>query len=354
MPDGRSDPILHYSKSVQDASVATALAWETTEIAMTSSEDPDTLGTSRHIGPLTWARCAEHLSATARCYDLSQLIAAQAPMSPFARPFEIAYGATTGIPGTIHAGNGESIGGGITQQGTHLDALGHFGALPQPWGGEAAFPAEEVTYYAGLPQTVVKPDPNGGLARLGVDRVPPIVTTGLLLDAAAHLGDGRQLAAGFEITASGLAAILEKQRLDARGILPGDAVFIHTGWGRRWENTTEGTYYTCGPGLSADGAAFLSAHEPAVVGLDNPFTDPVAEGQLAGRARPPKGMPPHVPFGAHHHNLVEAGVLQIQNLRLEALAHDRVWLFAAIILPLRLDGASGSPVRPIAIGTPAG
>ena len=36
-----------------------------------------------------------------------------------------------------------------------------------------------------------------------------------------------------------------------------------------------------------------------------------------------------------------------------ALAGDKVWLSCTIILPLRTQGASGSPVRPVAIGAPA-
>ena len=90
-----------------------------------------------------------------------------------------------------------------------------------------------------------------------------------------------------------------------------------------------------------------------LVALDNPFTDPVAEGFLEGKAPPAPGTPPGLPFAIHHQNLTQAGIHNIQNANLGAMAGDKVWLSCTIILPLRTQGASGSPVRPVAIGAAA-
>jgi kynurenine formamidase len=87
-----------------------------------------------------------------------------------------------------------------------------------------------------------------------------------------------------------------------------------------------------------------------LVALDNPFTDPVAEGQLQGQAPPPAGTPPGLPFFVHHYNLTQAGIHQIQNAHLEELAADEVWTSCTIILPLLERGGAGSPVRPVAFG----
>ena len=87
--------------------------------------------------------------------------------------------------------------------------------------------------------------------------------------------------------------------------------------------------------------------------LDNPFTDPVASGQLDGAGSLPNGVSPDAPFQIHHLNLVQAGVLQIQNLDLSQVVADGVRIGALLVLPLRITGASGSPVRPILIGGPA-
>ena len=95
--------------------------------------------------------------------------------------------------------------------------------------------------------------------------------------------------------------------------------------------------------------ADLAAH-PEIRPL---FADPVAEGFLQGKAPPPAGAPEGLPFAIHHTNLAESGIYQIQNANLGAMAQDKVWLSCTIILPLRAQGNSGSPVRPVAVGVPA-
>jgi kynurenine formamidase len=61
---------------------------------------------------------------------------------------------------------------------------------------------------------------------------------------------------------------------------------------------------------------------------------------------------PGLPFSVHHNNLTQQGIHQIQNLVLDEMARDRVSLSCAIVLPLRVLGGAGSPVRTIAIGVP--
>jgi kynurenine formamidase len=57
-----------------------------------------------------------------------------------------------------------------------------------------------------------------------------------------------------------------------------------------------------------------------------------------------------LPFAIHHHDLTQAGIYQIQNANLGALANDKVWVSCTMILPLRAQGNAGSPVRPVARG----
>ena len=116
-------------------------------------------------------------------------------------------------------------------------------------------------------------------------------------------------------------------------------LYIYTGWGDGWKDPdTEKTYYTKGPGLSYDAAKYIESKAVVLVALDNPFTDPVAEGFLQGKAAPPAGVPAALPFAIHHHNLVVAGIHNIQNANLGELAKDKVWLSCTIILPLRIPG----------------
>jgi len=108
--------------------------------------------------------------------------------------------------------------------------------------------------------------------------------------------------------------------------------------------------------LSEEGgdlATALGSYARTVAELSETFTDPVADGFLAGKAGPPAGTPPGLPFAIHHHDLTQAGIYQIQNANLGALANDKVWVSCTMILPLRAQGNAGSPVRPVAIGAPA-
>jgi kynurenine formamidase len=302
-------------------------------------------------------RCGWHLSqAGAKAYELSHERSNSMPMSPFGAPLVYEYRPTVGIPGTRHAFNGEDVRSGEPgAQGTQMDALGHFAVLPEAWSGEGGFPSDTATYYGGYEQDEVKPSANSPLLRLGIEKAPPIVTSAVLLDAKSRLGGGAAMQPGRLVTAADIEAMLEAQGLAWRGILPGDVVYIYTGWGDGWRDPDQDkSYYTKGPGLAYDAAKYLEERAVVLVALDNPFTDPVPEGMLTGQAGPAEGTPAGLPFVIHHHNLTQAGIHNVQNANLAALAADRVWTSCTIILPLRSRGGAGSPVRPVAIGAPHG
>jgi kynurenine formamidase len=234
-----------------------------------------------------------------------------------------------------------------------MDALGHFAYLTDAWDGSGSLPEDQLRYYGGFSQSDVKPTPDSPLLKLGVEQVPPIVTSAVLLDARKFLGGGEPLEAGRLITAADIEAMIDAQGLAWRGLLPGDVLYIYTGWEDYWEEPDEEkVYYTKGPGLSYDAVQYIGDKAVVLVALDNPFTDPVSDGQLVGEAPPPEGTPEGLPFVIHHHNLTQSGIHQIQNAHLEDLAADEVWTSCTIILPLRTRGGSGSPVRPVAFGAP--
>jgi len=315
----------------------------------------DQRGMANTLGQGTWLRCAQHLTdPRAKSYEISRLRSNSMPMSPFGVPLKYEFRPTVGIPGTRHAFNGEHVVSGEPgAQGTQMDAIGHFAYLEQPWDGNGDFPADKAIYYGGLTQKQVKPSPDSPLLKLGIDMVPPIITSAVLLDAKVHLGGGQPMRPGQLVTAKDIDDMIEAQGLGWRGLLPGDVLYIRTGWGDNWKDPDENkTYYSMGPGLSYDAVQYLERKAVVLVALDNPFTDPVNEGALQGKAGPPEGTPPGLPFVAHHHNLTQSGIHQIQNANLAALADDKVWTSCTIILPLRSQGGSGSPVRPVAIGAP--
>jgi kynurenine formamidase len=52
---------------------------------------------------------------------------------------------------------------------------------------------------------------------------------------------------------------------------------------------------------------------------------------------------------AHLHLLTQKGIYILENLNLEEVARDRRWEFAFVGIPLKLQGATGSPLRPLAL-----
>ena len=316
----------------------------------------DERGMANAIGPATWSRCAPYLAdATARAYELSHVRSTTMPLSPFAGPYDVAPAPTTGLPGTRQAFNNEVLGAGASpgQQGTQMDAFGHFGVLPEVWDGKSALQSESLRYYGGFTQKDVKPTPNSPLLKLGIDKVPPLITTAVLLDARQQAGGGAAMKPGQLVTAAHLQATLKAQGLDSRGILPGDAVLIYTGWSERYADPdTEKVYYSMAPGLADDAVQYLVGLRPVIVGIDTPFVDAIAEGQLAGKAPPPPGTPPAMAFASHQRFLVEGGVHTLENAKLDELLRDKVWTSCVMVLPLREKGAAGSAVRPVAIGVP--
>src|SRR6266852_1650648 len=279
----------------------------------------DELGMANTLGPATWQRCAQALAnPSAKSYEVSHPRSNTMPQSPFGVPLRDKYRPTVGIPGTVHAFNGEeTVSGEPGAQGTQMDAIGHFAVLPDAWDGKGEFPADKATYYGGYKQSDIKPTPDSPLQKLGIEKVPPIVTTAVLLDAKAYLGKGKAMQPGEAVTAKDIEGMLKA------------------------------------PGLAYDAAKYIEEKQVVLLALDNPFTDPVADGFLQGTAGPPAGTPPGLPFAIHHHDLTQAGIYQIQNANLGALANDKVWVSCTMILPLRAQGNAGSPVRPVAIGAPA-
>ena len=309
----------------------------------------DEKGMANAIGPGTWMRCARYLSQPdAKVYELSHVRSNDMPQSPWGPQLTFEYKPTAGVPGFLDAWHpGVMVNGESGAQGTQMDAFGHWGTLTSPWDGSSEFPASDVSYYGGFKQQDVKPRPGAPLAKLGIDKAPPIVTSAILLDAREYLGKGEPLSAGTKIEPAHIEAMLERQGLSWRGILPGDAVYIYTGWSDHWD---EDIYYQAGPGLSYESALYLEELRIVLVALDNPFTDAVNFGQSEGAPAPPG--PPGRWAPVHYHNLTQAGIHQIQNAKLKAMADDSVWLSCTMILPLLVEGGTGSPVRPIAIGAP--
>lgn len=327
------------------------LLWLMMMIVLTACQDE--VGESEELGEVEdeivlgldpQARCAVRMALPgAQTYELGHVTTNAMPSSPFAAaPYVMTPSPSLVVPGFAHVANGENWAGDIGSQGTQFDGLGHFGYLPGPFIPAQGLDLSQALYFGGLTQADVKPTPTSPLLALGMETVAPIVTTALILDLKEYLGDSME--PGEVVTKAMIQATLP------RPILPGDAVFIRTGYGERWY--TDPAYYAEGPGLGKDAVDYLGSKGIAVVGLDNPFTDVFQSCQLAfpNACGSTNGADPSLPFYSHHAMLTQYGVHQIQNMKLDEIADDDVEVACAMLLPLRLQGSGSSPIRPIAIG----
>jgi kynurenine formamidase len=171
-----------------------------------------------------------------------------------------------------------------------------------------------------------------GFSKLGVEQVGALVTRAVLLDVAALKGVP-VLAENYEITPADLEAALSRQKL---AVAPGDAILIHTGWGTLW-GKDNARYQRSSPGVGTAAAEWLARQDPMLVGADNTAVEisPNPDSQLAGPG--------------HQILLVVNGIHLLENLRLDELAARRVYEFALIVEPLKIQGGTGSTVAPIAI-----
>ena len=252
-------------------------------------------------------------------YDLSRPYALGMPQSPnhpaYWHTLPRRHGDRTRPDGGSSANDLIVMG---THVGTHIDALAHVSQDGALHGGVDAAEAQA----------------GGRFNRLGINEVEPIVARGLLLDVPAALGvDACEPA--YEITPQDLEAALDRQ-----GLAPaaGDALYVRSGWATRWDDREAYIGRETGvPGVGEAGASWLAGHRPRVVGADSIAFEHLPAGQG------------HALLPAHRVLLVENGINIIETMNLEALARDGVHAFLTIIVPLPLVGATGSPVRPLAV-----
>ena len=172
----------------------------------------------------------------------------------------------------------------------------------------------------------------GGFNKLGVEKVGTLMTRGVLIDVAALKGVDT-LPDTYEITVADLQAALARQNLTLR---PGDAVLINTGWGKLWGKDNARYVKSC-PGVGVAAAEWLAKQDPMLVGSDN---WPV---EVSPNPDKEISLPGHQIF------LVVNGIHLLENLKLDELAAKKVYEFAFVMQPLKVQGGSGSTVAPVAI-----
>jgi kynurenine formamidase len=255
-----------------------------------------------------------------KVYDLGQPYWPGMPVHPADPPFQFYlyryHEHTKKIFEQIAPGFTDSIGLVVSSMhaGTHFDTPIHMSRNLRVLGRDIT-PFQQDKGYVDLPPDLPS-----------VDRVPPIVKRGVLLDVAAQKGAG-PLPERYEITPRDLSETAAKEGVEAR---EGDCVLVRTGYSRFF-TTDADAYLHKFAGLGAEGARWLASRKVSLVGIDN----------LAA------GVPK--PFEVHNILLSDSGIFLMKSLNLEELSKDRAYESIVIVLPLKIRGGEASLVRPVAL-----
>jgi kynurenine formamidase len=258
---------------------------------------------------------------SARVYDLEQPRFAGMPIHPTHQPGYFyalhrrhrdnyrpeAEGPRSGASGVLTM---------MEHSGTHIDALCH--------------QACDLTLYGGVPAE--QAETTTGFRQLGIEHVPPLLGPGVLLDVAGWKNRER-LDPLAEISADEMTACAAAQKVEVQ---PGDVLLVRTGFATLWHDETE---YLRAAGVAKSGSLWALEHGMIAVGADNMAWD------VPGVRDPETGAT----LFAHLYLLAQKGIYIIENLNLEELARDRCYRFAFVGIPLKFRGATGSPLRPLAL-----
>jgi kynurenine formamidase len=257
----------------------------------------------------------------ARVFDLEQPRFAGMPVHPAHKPGYFyglhrrhrdsyrpaQFGPRTGASGVLTM---------MEHSGTHIDALCH--------------QASDLTFFGGV--KVDEVERADGYRALGAETMRPLLGRGVLLDVAGWKGVDL-LPQNYAITSDDLEACAQARGVEVR---QGDVLLVRTGFAKCWDD--EATYLNAA-GVSKSGNIWAADRRVAAVGADNMAWDSMQERD------PDTNM---MLFG-HAHLLVTHGIHIIENLHLEELAAAGHHEFCFVGVPLKFRGATGSPIRPLAL-----
>ncbi len=202
------------------------------------------------------------------------------------------------------------------QVGCHLDALGHV--------------TIDGRFYNGIHyRDIFTPQ---GMRELGIESAKPWVSRGVCLDIAKAVS-AEELVEGFAITPAHLEEACSRQGLV---VSAGDAVLVHTGWGRFWGANND-RYAAGEPGLGWDAAHWLTKRSVSLVGADNWGIEAVPF-ENANR-----------PYVVHQHFIPESGTYLLENVDTSELVAAGASEFLFILSPVKTAGSTASMVSPLAV-----
>lgn len=204
--------------------------------------------------------------------------------------------------------------------GPQIDGLGHIGV--------------KHTYYNGFKDSeFARAD---GLTKLGIEKLPPIVTRGILLNMSEFYGQ-EIVKEGTPYTKEDIIAAANAQNIE---IKKGDVVLFHSGWLNLLDGESQDheRYVSVEPGLGNSGAEYLAEIGVVAVGADTWGLEavPFENGS--------DGV-----FSVHQILIPQNGIYILENMETRELVKDGVKEFMFVLGAARLRGAVQMIINPIAI-----
>ena len=265
---------------------------------------------------MLWERLAD-----AAVFDLEQPRFAGMPVHPAHKPGYFyglhrrhrdsyrpdRFGARSGASGVLTM---------MEHSGTHIDALCH--------------QACDLKFYKDVRVDAV--ERADGYTAYGAETIAPLIARGVLLDLA-RWKKVDMLPEHYSISAEDLRACAHDHDVAVRS---GDVLLVRTGFATLWGDEAA---YLNAAGVSKAGNIWAADQGVRAVGADNMAWDCMAD----------KDPETNMMLFGHAHLLVTHGIHIIENLNLEALAAAGHREFSFVGVPLKLRGATGSPIRPLAL-----
>ncbi|WP_411897384.1 cyclase family protein [Elizabethkingia occulta] len=203
-----------------------------------------------------------------------------------------------------------------TGVGTQLNGIGHIGIDNVYYNGNKA--TDFVTVE--------------GVKKLGVEKVPPMVTRAVVLDMTAYYGKNI-VPGGTEFTLADIQAVLKKEELSLK---KGDVVLFNTGW-LELIGKDNNQFLETEPGIGMEAAQWLADQGIIAFGGDT----------WASEVYPnPKSKEE---FPINQFMLAKRGIYNLELIDTRSLVKEKVWEFLFVLGQPLYVGSTQVNVNPVAI-----
>lgn len=278
----------------------------------------DQIGAANRITPET-ILAASRLIKTGKTYSLGIVIDSTTPAFP-PRGLSLTVVQPNQQEGARPFANmtyNDDIFTGWLGIGSQIDGLGHLGENGMYYNCNAAKDFSAI----------------GGLTKLGIENVPPIVARGIVLDMAGHFGV-ETMEAGQTFSVADVKAVEKKQGTPVK---EGDVVLFHTGWTDAKLKQDPTAWATSEPGQSEEVADYLASKKVVAVGADTWGLD-VVPSQNEDK-----------PFYGHKVFLMDHGIYIFETMNTGPLVRDEAFEFMFVLGQAKVRGAVQMIINPIAI-----